>query len=155
MLERSSIHIADALLQRRIGIDIVDALAGRTDAAARNAPEQLRLINANVHRNQRRHSAEVGELGVEPGSLRESSRATVKNVARMNIGVRHASPNHVVHDLVRHQLTLIHQGLRRLAQGSTLRNILAEDVSSGDLWNPKRSEERRVGKECRSRWSPY
>ena len=23
------------------------------------------------------------------------------------------------------------------------------------LWTPVRSEERRVGKECRSRWSPY
>ena len=23
------------------------------------------------------------------------------------------------------------------------------------LWNAERSEERRVGKECRSRWSPY
>ena len=23
------------------------------------------------------------------------------------------------------------------------------------LYNPNRSEERRVGKECRSRWSPY
>ena len=23
------------------------------------------------------------------------------------------------------------------------------------LWAPSRSEERRVGKECRSRWSPY
>ena len=27
------------------------------------------------------------------------------------------------------------------------------DVSAGHAW--KRSEERRVGKECRSRWSPY
>ena len=25
----------------------------------------------------------------------------------------------------------------------------------GRLWTAKRSEERRVGKECRSRWSPY
>ena len=24
-----------------------------------------------------------------------------------------------------------------------------------DSWNAPRSEERRVGKECRSRWSPY
>src|SRR5258708_7270167 len=70
MLERSSIHIADALLQRRIGIDIVDALAGRTDAAASNAPEQLRLINVNVHRNQRRHIAAGGELGGARGSQR-------------------------------------------------------------------------------------
>src|SRR6266567_320213 len=63
MLERGAIHIADPVLQRRVRIDIVDALAGRSDAPARNAPEQLCLINANVYRNQRRHRAEVGELG--------------------------------------------------------------------------------------------
>src|SRR3712207_7853472 len=28
-------------------------------------------------------------------------------------------------------------------------------VRVGDTWTPIRSEERRVGKECRSRWSPY
>ena len=31
-------------------------------------------------------------------------------------------------------------------------------AATGDAWfhfNPLRSEERRVGKECRSRWSPY
>ena len=26
---------------------------------------------------------------------------------------------------------------------------------AGGLWDKYRSEERRVGKECRSRWSPY
>ena len=31
---------------------------------------------------------------------------------------------------------------------------LEEDKIKG-MFNPKRSEERRVGKECRSRWSPY
>ena len=30
-----------------------------------------------------------------------------------------------------------------------------DSVSFLDPWNPPRSEERRVGKECRSRWSPY
>ena len=30
-----------------------------------------------------------------------------------------------------------------------------EMIESGDLCNDTRSEERRVGKECRSRWSPY
>ena len=29
------------------------------------------------------------------------------------------------------------------------------EESSGILWGVDRSEERRVGKECRSRWSPY
>ena len=33
----------------------------------------------------------------------------------------------------------------------------AEDIKAGSFWinDPLRSEERRVGKECRSRWSPY
>ena len=40
------------------------------------------------------------------------------------------------------------------AQASTkLENIKGESVSTDN--NNVRSEERRVGKECRSRWSPY
>jgi formate dehydrogenase len=42
------------------------------------------------------------------------------------------------------------------------RNAIARALESGqlagyagDVWFPQRSEERRVGKECRSRWSPY
>ena len=35
-------------------------------------------------------------------------------------------------------------------------NILKRDISSNeDQKKSSRSEERRVGKECRSRWSPY
>ena len=30
-----------------------------------------------------------------------------------------------------------------------------ENGTLADVVSPKRSEERRVGKECRSRWSPY
>ena len=33
-----------------------------------------------------------------------------------------------------------------------IRMALEEDITSEDI---SRSEERRVGKECRSRWSPY
>ena len=29
------------------------------------------------------------------------------------------------------------------------------DLVDHERWNSERSEERRVGKECRSRWSPY
>src|SRR3712207_6948262 len=37
---------------------------------------------------------------------------------------------------------------------SELRWLAADELESLD-WIPARSEERRVGKECRSRWSPY
>src|SRR2546427_10105415 len=37
-----------------------------------------------------------------------------------------------------------------------VRNTLGEDLDGdGSLDHNERSEERRVGKECRSRWSPY
>jgi len=34
-------------------------------------------------------------------------------------------------------------------------NAIASGSPTTCLWNVYRSEERRVGKECRSRWSPY
>src|ERR1039458_811587 len=47
---------------------------------------------------------------------------------------------------------------RRLAEGA-LRTEILENVHNAVGWRAKlhhgRSEERRVGKECRSRWSPY
>ena len=39
--------------------------------------------------------------------------------------------------------------------GIALRVLSAEAVDRGSLHLAPRSEERRVGKECRSRWSPY
>ena len=40
---------------------------------------------------------------------------------------------------------------------SSLLKVLAgiEKLDGGELHTQNRSEERRVGKECRSRWSPY
>ena len=38
------------------------------------------------------------------------------------------------------------------SQAADLRHRLAPFAED---WDPPRSEERRVGKECRSRWSPY
>ena len=34
-------------------------------------------------------------------------------------------------------------------------SVQPEDIGVANQWAVKRSEERRVGKECRSRWSPY
>src|SRR2546422_8211448 len=40
--------------------------------------------------------------------------------------------------------------------GATLENVrLVRDANDNGLVDGGRSEERRVGKECRSRWSPY
>ena len=39
--------------------------------------------------------------------------------------------------------------------GSFVLDVTAEDADEGENATVRRSEERRVGKECRSRWSPY
>src|SRR2546422_3304412 len=47
-------------------------------------------------------------------------------------------------------------GIRRLDIFSYNRLFSGEPfTTTGPSWLPRRSEERRVGKECRSRWSPY
>ena len=39
--------------------------------------------------------------------------------------------------------------------GSLTEMEYTPEATKFTLWSPTRSEERRVGKECRSRWSPY
>src|SRR3712207_1633300 len=50
---------------------------------------------------------------------------------------------------------LVLAGNFRILSSMSLANMAA--TLTGIAWNPEipRSEERRVGKECRSRWSPY
>src|SRR6266480_3705282 len=42
-----------------------------------------------------------------------------------------------------------------LPVGSKALRLILPLLPQGDVGEPGRSEERRVGKECRSRWSPY
>src|SRR5258708_30727361 len=44
---------------------------------------------------------------------------------------------------------------RCVAGRSTYFSRRTDDAGPDFTWESKRSEERRVGKECRSRWSPY
>ena len=45
--------------------------------------------------------------------------------------------------------------LRDKALSLKSKGLLSMMLSLPEDWNYTRSEERRVGKECRSRWSPY
>ena len=47
------------------------------------------------------------------------------------------------------------QPMRRVIQGGGKRLLGERGKRERDLFGNTRSEERRVGKECRSRWSPY
>ena len=49
----------------------------------------------------------------------------------------------------RKQLNMTQETLAELA------HVTPQTISTAELGQKARSEERRVGKECRSRWSPY
>ena len=67
----------------------------------------------------------------------------MRNVEKLNPG------DSVDHFFLIHRAT---QGVT--AQGKDYMTLFLQD-KSGDIEAKLRSEERRVGKECRSRWSPY
>ena len=52
-----------------------------------------------------------------------------------------------------YDMVLLPRQNRELAE--ELKEEFPEDISPGGSSSGERSEERRVGKECRSRWSPY
>ena len=43
----------------------------------------------------------------------------------------------------------------RMVENVTYDELVEVELHDGSVRRGKRSEERRVGKECRSRWSPY
>ena len=42
-----------------------------------------------------------------------------------------------------------------VAYDKAIADLSESEIEEIDDWSDERSEERRVGKECRSRWSPY
>ena len=51
--------------------------------------------------------------------------------------------------------TIVHEPPRFAAKGQPLSILAKVQVGDSPIKAVTRSEERRVGKECRSRWSPY
>src|SRR3712207_1261676 len=49
----------------------------------------------------------------------------------------------------------LHSLPRRVRLGVSNQQIVVRHLELPKIEDPRRSEERRVGKECRSRWSPY
>src|SRR5690348_17797141 len=56
-------------------------------------------------------------------------------------------------DVCSSDLSAVDSSIIELSTALGLR-VVAEGVETRDAWDRLRSEERRVGKECRSRWSP-
>src|SRR3989441_1113552 len=94
---------------------------------------------------------ELGELGLSPGATETAARRA--RYAWLRAARRRHAARYVV--LAHHRDDQLETILMRVLRGSAPAGLAAmAPVSRGGLVRP-RSEERRVGKECRSRWSPY
>ena len=58
-------------------------------------------------------------------------------------------------EIVRRNQNLLHHILKRFTYAGDPYEDLLQVANLGLIKAAQRSEERRVGKECRSRWSPY
>ena len=66
--------------------------------------------------------------------------------------MKQMTPRQIVKELDRY---IVGQKNAKKAVAIALRNRWRRQQVNGSLRDEIRSEERRVGKECRSRWSPY
>src|SRR3989442_15054096 len=67
---------------------------------------------------------------------------------------------HLIHEAVRNYLASLRQGTHKVknrseVSGSGKKPFRQKGTGRARQGGNRRSEERRVGKECRSRWSPY
>src|SRR2546430_8092108 len=139
------------------GLPLRPRRQGHVDSAA-DAPRAAALMSP---RERIAHAIKSAAASGEPALLayltagypqrerfREQVRALAAAADVVEVGVPFTDP-------MADGVTIQRASLAALAQGVTLRWILAELAAIGALRAPLRSEERRVGKECRSRWSPY
>ena len=80
--------------------------------------------------------------------------ALISGVDKLLISI-FANPGNITDDQIKKYVSK-HRGLQNVLQysGSNLNESVVGDITLA-CTDPNRSEERRVGKECRSRWSPY
>src|SRR5258707_9372387 len=129
---------------RQTGVAALSAIAASLTtltSQARTAPDleavaQLLYLSAGITRQRKYSGGEIYfRAAACTGALYEVELYLVcGDLTNLPAGVYHFAPAEF--------------GLRRLRAGD-YRSVLVEAASG------ERSEERRVGKECRSRWSPY
>ena len=92
--------------------------------------------------------------GLEPGQQLELE-ANVKGAIAQLYQVFYATYSQTYLPTLAAEESLFAQITVNLLHLQTVINTIYIDVESAQPTNLPRSEERRVGKECRSRWSPY
>src|SRR5256884_295191 len=87
--------------------------------------------------------------------VRNERRILRNDLARRAEILAESLQESVEHELGRGQERSLHRLVERYGQRQHLQGIAIYDTAAHLLALTPRSEERRVGKECRSRWSPY
>src|ERR1043166_9557507 len=93
----------------------------------------------------------AADLSLPPIGASPHKRATL-STSTSSTGKRHSSPSRPSRAKIASAQELIHGTKLQVTQSE---NGVIIPVPAPEKSQTDRSEERRVGKECRSRWSPY
>ena len=110
--------------------------------------------------------AVLTKLGVEPAALRVELERMLARLPVQSTSPAQLPISAELHRVLEQALALTkkfgdsyvsteHLLLALAARGESVAKVFAERRLTPDKLEAARSEERRVGKECRSRWSPY
>src|SRR2546430_2391074 len=114
-------------------------------------PERRRMLAAGERRGQSNTAGPLRTMrGAEIKARKRRQQTVENNVAEKVIDII-AREQHLQPGVVKLDSTFAELGIDSLDAV----NILFALESEFKIDIPDRSEERRVGKECRSRWSPY
>ena len=131
----------------------------RHAVAARGIPGRLYIDNAKMYRSSQlaRIAASLGILIVHSRPYQPEGRGkierffrTVRDQFLANLDPKHALSLEELNDRLWIWIESVYHRSEHSALGSTPLARWQRDIEQ-----IRRSEERRVGKECRSRWSPY
>src|SRR5688572_32548147 len=146
----------------RAGVEHVEDAEAEIDALALGKLQRAREIELEISRGL------VEQLALTTGGMSKPPRRCQRIGLRGAVGERDArrSEDGITRGILNHDRTQITTGLDHVARGHSY--FPGREVLSGDAHRVRpvgdtgfraaaveRSEERRVGKECRSRWSPY
>jgi hypothetical protein len=133
--EFGPVIVADFILSRGVEINVVDSIASCAGPASGDPAQQMLFVHAKFDRNRRWKAASFSGKLIQPFGLSQGSGEAIQDVSGRRVRLCEANRNHLVHQVVRYQLSLPHQVVGYHPQLCAVPTMLPEQIASGNLGN--------------------
>src|SRR5690606_16228250 len=132
LVVRALVQVRRVGVGGRIELEVVDLAGGLGDAPAREAADDLLVVDGQLEREVQ-GLAPLVEEAVEDLGLLGVAGVAVQEEALPGVVLGETVGDHLVGDLVGHEVTGVHVAFRLQSERRAARDVGAEDVPGGDL----------------------